>query len=222
MRISRSRISRTLVSFVVAVLGAACSSAPPAPPPQRVLQPPVMDLSTLGALGMLEFTSQGEAPLGSVAREQFMAALQSAQPGTPVLELGSVRDVVAEVHGTGLNPATVKAIGEKYQVDALLVADVRSAEMRPSMSLQSISNVASLNAKVELEGALNARILETKRGATIWTTSATGRVPMANLALSTLGMGGLNAGEADQSRLELVKALVTDATVDFQPRWVTQ
>jgi hypothetical protein len=181
-----------------------------------------MDLSTLGALGMLEFTSQGEVPLGAVAREQFMAALQSAQPGTPVLELGSVRDVVAEVHGTGLNPATVKAIGEKYQVDALLVADVRSAEMRPSMSLQSISNVASLNAKVELEGALNARILETKRGATIWTTSATGRVPMANLALSTLGMGGLNAGEADQSRLELVKALVADATVDFEPRWVTQ
>ena len=221
MRISTSRMCRSLLSCV-AVLGVACSSAPPAPPPQRVLQPPVMDLSTLGALGMLEFTSQGEVPLGSVAREQFMAALQAAQPGTPVLELGTVRDVLAEVGGTGLNPATVKKIGEKYEIDALLVADVRSTEMRPSMSLQTLSNLASLSAKVEIEGALNARILETKRGATVWATSSTGRVPAGNLALTTLGTGSLEAPQMDQSRLQLVKELVADATVDFQPRWVTQ
>ena len=221
MRISRASMCSLLLSGI-GVLAAACSSPPPAPPPQRVLQPPVMDLSTLGALGMLEFTSQGEVPLGSVAREQFMAALQSAQPGTPVLELGSMRDVLAEVGGTGLNPATVKKIGEKYQIDALLVADIRSTEMRPSMSLQTLSNLASLSAKVEIEGALNARILETKRGATVWATSSTGRVPAGNLALTTLGTGSLEAPQMDQSRLALVKQLVADATVDFEPRWVTQ
>src|SRR5262245_46842310 len=107
MRISRASMCSLLLSGI-GVLAAACSSAPPAPPPQRVLQPPVMDLSTLGALGMLEFTSQGEVPLGSTAREQFMAALQSAQPGTPVIELGPMREVIADVGGTGLNPATVK------------------------------------------------------------------------------------------------------------------
>ena len=176
----------------------------------------------LGARGMLEFTSQGDAPLGPVAREQFMAALQAAQPGTPVLELGSVRDVLAEVGGSGLNPTTVKKIGEKYQIDALLVADVRSTEMRPSMSLQTLSNLASLSAKVEIEGARNARILETKRGATVWATSSTGRVPAGNLALTTLGTGSLEAPQMDQSRLQLVKELVADATVDFEPRWVTQ
>jgi hypothetical protein len=221
MRISRSRVCGSLLSCV-AMLGAACASPPPPPPPQRVLQPPVMDLSRLGNLGMLEFTSQGEVPLGSVAREQFMAALQAAQPGTPVLELGSVHDVLAELGGTGLNPATIRKIGEKYEIDALLVADVRSGEMRPSMSLQTFSNLASLSAKVEIEGALNARILETKRGATVWATSSTGRVPAGNLALTTLGAGSLEAPQMDQSRLELVKRLVADATVDFQPRWVTQ
>jgi len=221
MRMSSSRVRSSLLACV-ACFGAACSSAPTAPPPQRVLQPPVMDLSRLGALGMLEFTSQGDVPLGSVAREQFMAALQAAQPGTPVLELGSVRDVVAEVGGAALNPATIKKIGEKYEIDALLVADVRSAEMRPSMSLQTLSNLAALSAKVEIEGALNARILETKRGATVWATSSTGRVPTGNLALTTLGTGSLDAPGMDQSRLQLVKELVADATVDFQPRWVTQ
>ena len=220
MRMSRSLLCSLL--SCAAALGAACSSPPPAPPPQRVLQPPVMDLSTLGALGMLEFTSQGEAPLGSVAREQFMAALQAAQPGTPVLELGNVHDVLAEVGGTGLNPATIRKIGEKYQIAALLVGDVRSSEMRPSMSLQTFSNLASLSAKVEIEGALNARILETKHGATVWATSSTARVPTGNLALTTLGTGSLEAPQMDQSRLELVKELVADATGDFQPRWVTQ
>ena len=221
MRIRSSLISGFLLASTAGLV-AACSSSPPPPPPQRILQPPVMDLSTLGTLGMLEFTSQGEVPLGSVAREQFMAAIQAAQPGTPILELGSLREVVADVGGTGINPATVKAIGQKHGIDALLVADVRSAEMRPSMSVHTLTNIASLNAKVEIEGALNARILETKRGATVWATSATGRVPAGNLALTTLGTGSLNAPQMDQSRLALVKALVAEATFDFQPRWVTQ
>ena len=219
MRIRGSLVSGSLLSFVVAF--SACSSPPP-PPPQRILQPPVMDLSRLGTLGMLEFTSQGEVSLGPAAREQFMAALQAAQPGTPVLELGSVGDVVSEVGGTGLNPATVRKIGEKYEIDALLVADVRSSELRPSMSLQTFSNLASLSAKVEIEGALNARILETKKGATVWAANSTGRVPAGNLALTTLGAGSLEAPQMDQSRLALVRQLVADATVDFQSRWVTQ
>jgi len=221
MRVRRSLVIGFLFGSAAALF-AACKSSPPAPPPQRVLQPPVMDLSTLGTLGMLEFTSQGEVPLGPVAREQFMAAIQSAQPGTPVIELGSMREVIADVGGTGLNPATVKAIGQKHGIDALLVADVRSAELRPSVSVQTFTNLSSLSAKVEIEGALNARIIETKRGATVWATSATGRVPTGNLAVTSMGTGTLNAPQMDQSRLELVKALVAEATYDLQPRWVTQ
>lgn len=219
MRIPRLLVSGLLLPLAAAFV-AACSS--PAPPRQRVLQPPVMDLSTLGTLGMLEFTSQGEVPLGPVAREQFMASLQAAQPGTPVLELGTLREVLADVSGTAINPATVRAIGEKHGIDALLVAEVRSTELKPSMSLRTLSNLGSLNAKVEIEGALNARILETRRGATVWATSATGRVPVANVAMTTLGTGSLYADQMEQSRLELVKALVAQATVDFEPRWVTQ
>lgn len=213
------RLISGLVLPLAAALVAACSSPGP-PPPPRVLQPPVMDLSKVGALGMLEFSSQGEIPLGSVAREQFMASLQAAQPGTPVLELGTLKEVLADVGGTSINPATVRAIGKKYEVDALLVAEVRSSEMKPSLSLSSFSNIGSLNAKVEIDGALNARILETERGATIWTTSATGRVPTGQLALTTLGTGSVHSEEMDQSRLELVKSLVAQATEDFEPRWV--
>jgi hypothetical protein len=176
-----------------------------------------MDLSRVGTLGMLDFTARGEGALAPVARQQFLTTLQSAQPGTPVLELGAPPRVLADVGRSAIDPETVRAIGKKHGIDALLVGELRTAEMKPSVSMRDLS---SLRASMEIEGALDARIYETRSGATIWTTTAAGRVPVAKMAVSSWGDASLKADQMEQARLTLVRDLVEQATSDFQPRWV--
>jgi len=167
---------------------------------------------------MIDFTVNGPEALAPVASQQFLASVQSAQPGVAVLELGPRERVLAAVGGGALGPETIRAIGEKYELDAILVGELRTQEIQPRVSMRELS---SFSAQAEIEGVLSARIFETRRGATLWTTSAETRAPLARVALDPFrGEGDVDANAPEQVRVALVRKLVSQATADFQPRWV--
>ena len=207
--------SSGLAAAFAGVLAAACSHGPPPPPP--VLAPPLVELSDLGAIGMIDFAGTGPAGLAPSASRQFLASLQSAQPGVAVLELGPRERVLAAVGGGTIDPDTIRAIGEKYDLDAILVGEVQTRETQPHVSMHELS---SLTASAEIEGVLHAQIFETRRGATLWTTSAETRAPVARVELNSLGLGDVDTNEPEQVRVAIVRELVSQATADFQPRWV--
>jgi hypothetical protein len=193
----------------------ACSHRPPPPPP--VLVPPLVQLSELGAVGMIDFSVSGPEALAPVASQQFLATLQSAQPGVAVLELGSRERVLAAVGGGVLDPDSIRAIGEKYRLDAILVGELQTRQVRPQVSMRELS---SFKASAEIEGVLHARLFETQRGATLWTTSEATRAPLARVELDPFGVRDWSANEPEQVQVAIVRELVSRATVDFQPRWV--
>jgi len=199
--------------LVAAAFAAGCHHSPPPPPP--VLEPPVVQLSELGALGMIDLVATGAD--GSLASQEFLASLQAAQPGVAVLELGSRERVLAAVGGAGIDPETIRAIGEKYHVDAILVGEVRTQVIRPRVSMHELS---SFSAAAEMEGALSARIFETERGATVWTTSAEMRAPLARVEMAPWSAPDFATHEPEQVQVSIVRELIERATADFQPRWV--
>jgi hypothetical protein len=73
-----------------------------------------------------------------------------------------------------------------------------------------------------MEGVLDARIFDTKSGATIWTRAARAKEQVARVDLSLEGLGGLGANTPGESKSRLVQALVEEATVDFWPHWEKQ
>ena len=204
--------ARLAVAAALAAALVGCSHRPPPPPP--VLAPPLVELSRLGALGMIEFGANGS---GDLASREFLASLQAAQPGTPVLELGDRERVLAAVGAAGIDPETIRAIGRKYHLDAILVGELTTEEVRPRVSMQQLD---SFSATAEIEGVLSARIFETGRGATLWTTNAKTRAPLAHVAMSPFAMPDFDAREPEQVRTRLVRELVARATDDFQPHWV--
>ncbi|MGQ0722943.1 MAG: hypothetical protein ACT4PE_15445 [Candidatus Eiseniibacteriota bacterium] len=200
-----------LVAVIAAVssLTAACSSS-------KVLIPPRVDLARYGTIGMIGFSSSpGE--LGEMASREFLAAIHSAQPGTPVLELGNEARVLGAVRADALDPQTIRSIGEKYGVDAIVVGVLGTQEVKPKVSLDP--SVKWVSASAELEGALDARILETRSGATIWTAAARAREQVARVDVSGGGLSGLGASHPDEAKARLVRGLVDQATVDFWPHW---
>ena len=125
--------------LVIAVLGCA---------KPRVWVPPRIDLHEYGTLGMIEFHS----PLGygPLATQQFVATLHSAQGSVPVLELGLLVDALHSVGHRAMDPDAVRAIGEKYRVDVVVVGDLEIDQPRPNFWIQSFTEA---NASADIVNA---------------------------------------------------------------------
>jgi len=199
---------------IAAALAAGCSRTPP---PPKVWVPPRVDLERFGTLGMIEFATPAPDGLGVLASREFLAAIHEAQPGTPVLELGDQRRLLAAVSSDTLDPETIRAICEKYRIDALIVGTMQSQKVEPNVSFDSA--VQWMKASAELESGLDARILDARTGATVWSTTARARTELARMNISGSGVSGMGANAPDEARLRLVKSLVDRATWDFWPRW---
>jgi hypothetical protein len=208
--------------FGIALLGLALAGALAAgcsrsAPREQVWFPPRVDLARWGTLGMIEFSASAVPSLGPVASREFLAALQSAQPGTPVLELGDEQRVLAECGAGALGPDAIRAIGERHRVDALVVGRLEAKPSTPSFAFDS--SARWLTASAQLEGTLDARIFDTRTGATVWSTATRANEPLGRVDISSTGVSGLGASPEQEANQHLVRSLVARATTDFWGHW---
>lgn len=179
--------------------------------------PPRLDLAGYGTIGLIEIGSAREAELGREANRQFLTAIQAAQPGVPLLELGEEAAVLRDVNATALDPASARALGQKHGVDVLLWGVLETKEVRPKVSLGG--DLSSLSAKAEVQGSLLTKLIDTHSGATLWTFSSSDKRTLAAVSVSGSGVSGSGAVEPGDAREQLVRTLVQRATADFRPGW---
>ncbi len=193
---------------ITLLLAVGCASKP------KVWVPPRVDLHRYGTLGLIEFPSrQGHGP---VATERFLAHVHGAQAGVPVLELGSLHHVLHSVGHRAMGPEAVRAIGEKYRVDAVVVGDLQIDQPRPNFSIRSLTEA---KASAEIHGTLNARILDARSGATIWSDEARGKRTLAHLGMRGGAKPSFGAVDPQGEHAKLVVWLVEQVTGDFRGYW---
>lgn len=201
--------STALLGIAIGLL-VGCGCAKP-----RIWQSPRVDLTRYGTVGLVEFHSgQGD---GEWATRRFLASVHTAQAGVPVLELGSLPRVLRSVGHEALGPDAVRAIGQRYGVDTLVVGDLDVELPRPSFSVQSLTHA---DASAEMVGTLQTRLLDARSGATIWSDEARGRRTVARLDLSAERPPRFGARDPEGEHAKLVSWLVHDVTDDFRGRWV--
>lgn len=206
MRAHAGSPAPVLVALAALALGGCSSSS-------MVQVAPRMDLRSYGTIGMLQFSSAGDEEIGRQATREFLTALQSAQPGIPVLEIQAPA-------GTAMDPETIRALGQEHHVDALIVGVLEAKPVKPKVAVGG--GLESLTAKAEIEGQLNAKLYDSDSGATIWSTLSHGRETVASLSVSGGGLSGIGADSRDDASSRLVRGLVDRATEDFRPTWVRQ
>jgi hypothetical protein len=181
----------------------------------RVWQPPRIDLHRYGTLGLVQFHSrQGH---GTMATRRFIATLHAAQAGVPVLELGPLPALLRSVGHETMGPEAARAIGERHGVEVLVVGRLEVERPRPSVSVQSITRAS---ATAEILGALDARILDARSGATLWSDEARGRRAIAHLEVAAGERPRFGAVDPGAEDAKLVAWLVDRVTDDFRGRWV--
>jgi hypothetical protein len=186
----------------------------------KVLVPPRVPLGDYGTLGIIVFTSNSTGNLAEHATRKFMEAVQSAQPGVRILELGGEQRVLSAVEHEGLDFEAMRAIGDKWNVDAVFAGHLEVTDVKPNLDFTRMVKTMSLQADVE--ASLGTRLIETESGATVWTRGADGKSPVAHVRVVKRGPVDFSASDPEQAYGKLVHALVSRVTYDFYSRWERQ
>ncbi len=184
---------------------------------QKVRVPPKVQLSSYNYIGVIEFSTNAEDNIKPYVTQNFIQNLQSAQPGTRIIELGSEAQLLQSMNRKKLDLETIKLIGKKYNVDAVIFGHLEISELKPSVKVFTVSE--SLKAKAHIEALLSARLLETGNGATLWTNSTTGQTQVARINLSKGGLIGFGVSDPKEKYGKLVPQLVYANTTDFRHRY---
>jgi hypothetical protein len=182
--------------------------------------PPLVNLKPYGTLGIIDFSSNAERTLSTQATRQFQEQVQEAQPGTRFLELGSRDAVLAGVGAKDFDAESLRRIGEKYGVKAVVLGEIVYSEPRSEIKVADLTRLEG-NVRAELRADISGRLLETGSGASVWTRSAWTKRQLGTLSLSAAR--GLSGSVASANpREEMLPPLVYHLTHDFRPSTVRE
>ena len=206
-----------LLAFVIApLLLVGCSSTKTI----RVAVPPRVDLRAYPSVGLVSFASNGDRDLERISTQKFLQSVQSAQPGTRVIELGSEKDLLASVGRKTWDASALKAVREAHGVEALVIGRVDVEKAKPKVELSTVWK--KLDARADVDVALTARLLETGSNATMWTDSAALTTTVAHASFGKNGRGSFGAGDPEAVYGPMVNDLVWEITDDFREHYVTR
>ena len=182
--------------------------------------PPQIDLTTMGTIGVVSFDVQSDDNLPGDLTLKVIQHMQSAQPGVPILELGNQRNVLREVGYDALDTEAVKAIGKKYGVDTLLSGTLEVTQSHPDVKFGQ--DMTSMSASSYIRGNFNARLRQTRNGATLWSNGAHGKWKLAGIDLSTGSIPSLDVSNAEDKYKKMLQELARVGTADFRSTYETR
>lgn len=177
--------------------------------------PPQIDMSAYQTTGIVEFTSNADPALGQHAARQFQESVQAAQPGTRFIELGTRDEVLEAIGARQFDAQAIRKIGAKYAVDAVFVGDLIYSE--PKFDINVIDPLRMQGAfKAEIKGDISSKLLETKSGASVWSSSAWAKRQLGSVRVSAeTGVSGRVT--SSNPRNEMVPDMVHHLTHAFRP-----
>jgi hypothetical protein len=187
---------------------------------ERILIPPQMDLAPYRIIGVIEFSSNRETELNQYLTQNFIQAIQNAQPEVRFLELGNQDLVLSKVSREKLDYESIRLIGRHYHVEAILFGDLDLSEPKPKVSLSSTWK--SIKAGADVEASLITKLWETDSGVIRWTNSSQGKDSVARLSASTNGHFHFGATDPEEAYGKLITQLVYANTADFRSRYGTR
>jgi hypothetical protein len=195
----------------IAVVFPACTHT------EQILIPPQVELQAYDNIGIIEFSTNAEDALKPYVTQHFIHEIQSAQPGIRILELGSRQYVLQSIKRDQLDQETIKTIGRKFNVDALIIGHLEISEIKPGVKL--FTAPTSVHAQAYVEALLSAKLLETDNGATLWTQASSGNISVARVSFHENGFIGIGVSNPKDKYGNLVPELVYANTTDFRPQY---
>jgi len=200
-------VGHVALAALIAAAGMGCGGT-------RVTVPPRVNLSGHQTIGIVEFSSNADGDMQKLATQKFIEMIQSSQPNVAVLELGNLNGVLHDVRRQDLDFTTVKAIGKRYDVGAVVIGTMQVTDVKPSISVTSV--LSTMGVSADAEASLTVRLYDTASGATVWTDAARAKQNIAHASVSGEGPVSVGAHDPDSAYGKLVNGLVYEITRDFR------
>lgn len=183
-----------------------------------VTVPPRMDLSGYETLGIVEFNSNARSAINAAATRKFQEQVQFAQPGTRFVDLGSRDALLNAVGSAQLDVDALKKIGAKYGVAAVFIGDIVYSEPKTDVKITDIKQLEGAM-RTEIRGDISSKLVETRTGASVWSSSAWAKRQIGRLNVSA--EKGISGTMSDSDvREEMLADMVYYLTQDFRSRSV--
>ncbi|MHB8054258.1 MAG: hypothetical protein ACYDH3_03315 [Candidatus Aminicenantales bacterium] len=176
---------------------------------------PRINLERLGTIGFVGFDSRTKGNISDYAGQVFVETLIRSQPRARIKELGPSNMVLGEFGSYRLTPEALDTLGKRYNVDAILVGTLDFSKVRPRIDIASII-IGSINASVDVDVTMSAKLLDTHDGTTFWADSARVRMDVANASVFPGGDVVFDAQDPARAYGDLIEELVSRTTRDFR------
>jgi len=208
-----------LLGVVTLLLAVGCASKTKT---VQVEIPPRVDLAAYPMVGLVTFSSNSKGELDRMSTERFLEAVQAAQPGTRVVELGTEQQVLASVKRNSFDATTLRALKEMHGVDAIVMGRLDVKKAKADVNLSAGSFLKAMNVRQNVDATLTTRLFEANSGATMWSDSSKVTVELANANFNSRGEGSFGATDKEAAYGEMVDGLVHYVTDDFRAHYVTR
>ena len=201
--------------LLIVLLVGSCSST------VLVEVPPRMVLDHQQTIGIVTFEVRGGGAEAPDVSSRFVEEIHQGQPGVAVVELGRSADVLGALGKTRMDSEAVREIGKRFDVDVVILGALSMKESEPEVDVDLDRGIGlgSLQAQVRLDGSLEAKLVNTDRGATLWTGSSSRWIELACFRGSTAGQGSMRIPDRDRQVEQLVHDMVVETSSDFRPTW---
>lgn len=210
-----SIIIATVLVMVIALAGCSGSSKP-AKVTYRV--PPRIDLSDHEMIGVVEFRTDEDGELGSLATRRFTESAREDQGLVRMIGFGSEKDAARSVGKSVLDTEAYKALGDERGVRTIVVGELTVSEIRPDVRISGALDGGSVSAKVDV--TLAVQMIEAATGASIWSRSARATRSVGHVGMYKGGQFVFDAEDPEAAYGELVNGLVSEVTRDFHATYV--
>jgi hypothetical protein len=207
-----------LLGVVTLLLATGCSSTRTV----RVAVPPRVDLAAYPMVGLVTFSSNSQGELDRMSTDKFLQAVQAAQPGTRVVELGSEQQALASVKRNSFDATTLRQLKEMHGVDAIVMGRLDVKKAKADVKLSAGSIFKAVNVRQDVDASLTTRLLEANSGATMWSNSSKCTTNLANASFNSRGEGHFGATDKEAAYGEMIDGLVYHVTDDFRVHFVTR
>lgn len=201
-----NRRIRLYLSVVIVVLILGCGP--------KVVVPPEIDLGEYGNVGLISFSSNVEGNLGEFITQKFLEEISASQKGARIIELGSIDAVLESVQRDKIDPEAIRQIGQKHDLNAVITGNLDVSDIKPKVSISSI--ISSMSVRAEVEASITAKLLETKQGATVWTSSARDKKTVAHVSMFSGGAVHFDAKDPEEAYGDLTESLIEEVTRDLR------
>ena len=101
----------------------------------KVMIPPNIDLTRYNRVGVIGFDCNADGKMDECFTRRFLLRVRSYQRDARIIDLGSREDVLQSVQSEQIDPETIRAVGKKYDVDAVFTGNVEVTEIWPLLVL---------------------------------------------------------------------------------------